>query len=438
MTQLTFGRYRVIGDIPGGNMGRLYLAEDPEIERRVVVKALSGEFDQEQRARFLREARAAGRLSHRQIVSVFDVGEQERTPYLVMEYVQGETLAAISRRQPPISMQQRLDLLEQLCVGLDYAHDQGVVHRDIKPSNLMVDTSGTLRILDFGIARIEGDKTSTAILGTMNYMSPEQWSGTAIDRRTDIFAVGAVAYELFSGRKAFPGNSAPEVFRAVMLESPEPLEVVNPAAPAGLGDVIRRMLARAPEDRYDSLKSALPEIRRVRSEPRPEHDREETIVSTLRPPRAQETAPESNAPATRIATLPPTIIVPSMPSPVQASAKTPAAARVRLVRTYIVAGALVTVALVIALVMFVLQGIGRQAPQAAAPVATPTVTAAGTPTPSATPPVIAGRSSVPRPSPTSGRRGALPPECVQLTERFQNGAILTAQDLEFLKKRCGG
>ena len=237
-------------------MGRLYLAQDPEIDRQVVIKTLDRDCSAEQKQRFLREARAAGRLTHPNVVSIFDVGEQDRTPFIVMEYIVGDTLATIIKNREPLLFGRRLDLVDQLSAGLAYAHDLGVVHRDIKPSNLMLDKTGTLRILDFGIARLDtGDQTqaSTSVVGTLNYMSPEQWEGGAVDGRADMFAVGAVTYELFSFTKAFPGNTPPEVLRTMFGDGARPLREVCPLAPVALERIVTRMLAKLPADRYATL-----------------------------------------------------------------------------------------------------------------------------------------------------------------------------------------
>lgn len=250
-------------------MGSLYLAKDPAIDRLVVVKTLERACSPAQKQRFIREARASGRLSHPNVVSVFDVGEQDRTPFIVMEYIDGDTLATIIRDRQPIPFRRRLDFVDQLCVGLAYAHDQGVVHRDIKPSNLMLDKAGTLRILDFGIARLDPHDhttTSSGVIGTPNYMSPEQWEGGVIERRSDVFSVGAVVYELFSFTKAFPGSTPPAVVRAMFGDGPQPLRAICPRVPREFAEIVERMLARRPEDRYDSLHAVREALRRVRAQ----------------------------------------------------------------------------------------------------------------------------------------------------------------------------
>jgi serine/threonine protein kinase len=202
----TIGRYHVVQLIAHGGMGSLYLARDPTIDRLIAIKLLQERFDDEAaRERFAREARATGGLRHPNIVTVFDVGEHDKRPFIAMEYVPGETLAQLLRRRAPLSINERLAILEDLCAGLHFAHSAGIVHRDIKPANVMLDVSGTLKILDFGLARASdsGITKSGDQLGTLNYMSPEQVVGGHLDHRSDVYAVGAVAYELMSRRKAF-------------------------------------------------------------------------------------------------------------------------------------------------------------------------------------------------------------------------------------------
>src|SRR5262245_24495146 len=272
-------------------MGRLYLAQDREIDRQVVVKTLDRDCSTEQKQRFLKEARAAGRLTHPNVVAIFDVGEQEQTPFIVMEYIPGDTLATIIRNREPLLFGRRLDLVDQLCAGLAYAHDLGVVHRDIKPSNLILDKTGKLRILDFGIARLgTGDQTqaSTSVVGTLNYMSPEQWEGGTVDGRADMFAVGAVMYELFSFTKAFPGHSPPEVLRTIFGDGAKPLRDVCPVAPVALEKIVMRMLAKVPSDRYETRHEVREAIAGVRAKVQEIQDAgrglaDATIVTGVRP-----------------------------------------------------------------------------------------------------------------------------------------------------------
>ena len=187
-------------------MGALYLAQDPKLDREIVIKLLIDDND-ELRERFAREARSAARLRHPHIVTIFDVGDWEGQPFIAMEYIQGHTLAEIIRGSSPLSTVRKLRLIEELCDGLAFAHKTGVVHRDVKPANIMVDANGSLKILDFGIARIAesaGMTQAGMLIGSLNYMSPEQVTGQVVDNRRDIFAVVAVLNEQITSRQAFP------------------------------------------------------------------------------------------------------------------------------------------------------------------------------------------------------------------------------------------
>jgi serine/threonine-protein kinase len=200
------GRYQVVRRIGQGGMGALYLAQDPKLDREIVIKLLIDDND-ELRERFAREARSAARLRHPHIVTIFDVGDWEGQPFIAMEYIQGHTLAEIIRGSSPLSTVRKLRLIEELCDGLAFAHKTGVVHRDVKPANIMVDANGSLKILDFGIARIAesaGMTQAGMLIGSLNYMSPEQVTGQVVDNRRDIFAVVAVLNEQITSRQAFP------------------------------------------------------------------------------------------------------------------------------------------------------------------------------------------------------------------------------------------
>src|SRR5262249_1525625 len=190
------GRFRVIRSLGEGGMGSVYLAQDPKLDRSVAIKLLK-EDSPDLRERFEREARTAAKLRHPNIVSIFDVDEYEDHPFIAMEYVPGETLAEIVKRRAPLSLGRKLLIVEEICRGLAHAHRQGIVHRDIKPANVMIDSDETVKILDFGIARIGGSEMTKSgmLVGTLGYMSPEQVSASAIDQRSDIFSVGAVFYE---------------------------------------------------------------------------------------------------------------------------------------------------------------------------------------------------------------------------------------------------
>jgi len=192
-------RYVVMEHLATEGMGSVYLARDPVVDRLVAIKLLKEGFDSaELRERFMREARSAGRLQHANIVAIFDVGEHEKQPFIVMEYIEGETLHALIKRKAALSISRKLELMDELAEGLQYAHRAGIVHRDIKPKNVMLNADGVLKVLDFGIARVNdgagGIKTQAGMLmGTLNYMAPEQMMGMPdIDARADIFSAGAV------------------------------------------------------------------------------------------------------------------------------------------------------------------------------------------------------------------------------------------------------
>src|SRR5713226_5609335 len=222
------GRYQVVKRIGQGGMGVLFLAWDPSLERQIAIKLLI-ENNDELRERLAREARSAARLRHPNIVTIFDVGELDGQPFIAMEYIQGQTLAEIVRNREALTTTRKLQLIEELCDGLSYAHAGGIVHRDVKPANVMVDGNGSLKILDFGIARIgesSGMTQAGVVMGTLNYMSPEHIAGQPADYRSDIFAVGAVFYELLSYRQAFPGGLQTGILNRILHCRPEPLDTV--------------------------------------------------------------------------------------------------------------------------------------------------------------------------------------------------------------------
>jgi serine/threonine-protein kinase len=258
-------RYEIKGRLGSGGMGTLYLARDtnPTTDRLVVLKLLRTSLDSDELVqRFRREARALAELNHPNIVVIYDSGEFDGSPFIVMEYVRGETLAELIRRHAPIPLGEKLRLLAELCAGLAHAHEAGIIHRDIKPANLVVDPNGRLKILDFGIARVDTDATlhgaqltRVAVqIGTPGYMSPEQLEAGEVDARSDLFAVGAVAYELISGHEAFQGANTRQIERQVISEQPVPLVGSVP----GLDPEIAAVVASALEkDRGQRCQSAV-------------------------------------------------------------------------------------------------------------------------------------------------------------------------------------
>ena len=256
------GRYRVVERLSSGGMGVLYLARDPAIDRTVAIK-VARVSSVELRERFLREARATGRLNHRNIVTIYDVGEHDGEPFIAMEYVPGRTLAEIIRRKTPLPLPERLQMLRELCEGLAYAHGQGIVHRDVKPANLIArDDTGALTILDFGIARLADAMTMTggAVVGTPHYMAPEQITGTNVDHRCDIFSVGLVFYELLSYRRAFAADAPTAVLYKIVHEQPVPLAELAPETGPKVVALVERALAKQVDDRYQNLGELLADL----------------------------------------------------------------------------------------------------------------------------------------------------------------------------------
>jgi eukaryotic-like serine/threonine-protein kinase len=261
------GRYQIEQLIAHGGMGSVYLARDPAIDRQVVIKLLKEGFDDlAARERFAREARSAGRLQHPNIVTVFDVGEHEERPFIAMEYVRGQTLLQFIRQGGVIRTWEKLAILEDVCAGLHYAHAVGIIHRDIKPANVMRLDSGMVKILDFGVARANAGPITRAgdVVGTLNYMSPEQLTGEPVDHRSDVYAVGALAYELFTHRMAFPGTIDTGVLHKILTSSHVPIEDLVPGLDPEIAVFVERAMARAPEARYQNLEDLRQDIEVVR------------------------------------------------------------------------------------------------------------------------------------------------------------------------------
>ena len=248
-------------------MGSVYVAHDPVLGRMVAIKVFAGDLDlPDARERFSREARAAAALSHPNIVTVYDFGECESQPYIVMEYVAGETLAGFIRRKTPVTLADKIRWMEELCAGAGYAHQMQLVHRDIKPANLMVDADGTLKILDFGLARMPATTLTRedAIIGTLNYMSPEQFTTGRVDHRSDIFSVGAVLYEMACYKQAFPGAVSDGVMARIMHVDPPPLTNVCGSIDPAIALIAAKALQKDPSLRYQDLTELQSDLADVR------------------------------------------------------------------------------------------------------------------------------------------------------------------------------
>jgi serine/threonine protein kinase len=254
-----FGRYEVVGELGRGAMGIVYKARDPQIDRTVALKTISlrgqePEAEEEFRQRFLNEAKAAGRLHHPGIVSIFDVGEdpETRDPYIVLEYVPGEALNRILARERKLPLEKGLQLALEIAEALEYAHGQGVTHRDIKPGNILVTKDGKAKISDFGIAKLNLAHITLPgrVLGTPAYMAPEQLSGEGADSRSDLFSLGVILYAMATGYSPFQGDSATTVCFKVANREPVPASAMDLTLPRDLDEVINKAMAKDPAKRY--------------------------------------------------------------------------------------------------------------------------------------------------------------------------------------------
>ncbi|HXZ78561.1 MAG TPA: serine/threonine-protein kinase [Terriglobales bacterium] len=251
------GRYEVTGELGKGAMGVVYRAVDPNIGRTVALKTMRvdvhGAEAEEMLRRFRNEARSAGVLSHPNVVVIYDAGEDNGIFYIAMEYIEGTTLAAMLNQRRVLPIDRVVDIGSQICMGLDYAHSRGVVHRDVKPSNVMIMPDGTGKIMDFGIAKAGAGLTHTGeILGTPNYMSPEQVRGRMIDGRSDLFSAGVILYEMVTGEKPFDGQSITTVVYKIVNETPIPPRELDVTIHPALSAVIQKALSKQPDDRYQT------------------------------------------------------------------------------------------------------------------------------------------------------------------------------------------
>jgi serine/threonine-protein kinase len=257
-TVQSIGRYRVDGLLGIGAMGEVYRAYDPLIDRPVAIKIVrtelaAGSGSEQWLQRFRREARAAGRRFHPNIVAILDFGEDDGMPFLAMEYVDGRSLDAILKTSGPLDPTRSVAIITQVLSALGFAHQNGIVHRDVKPSNIMVLNSGEVKVADFGIARIDASEFTIVgdLLGTPAYMAPEQFAGAPVDKRTDLFAAGVILFEMLTGVKPFRGKSITEIISFMETRGPEDIRALNPAVPDSLKQVITKGLAFDPARRYD-------------------------------------------------------------------------------------------------------------------------------------------------------------------------------------------
>src|SRR5262245_59141105 len=262
------GKYQIIERVGAGAMGEVFKAFDPMLRRWVALKVFSRnvEVTKELRARFFQEAQAGAMLSHPNIVTVHDLGEQDGHLFIVMELLEGEELRQLIASRKNMGLGEKLSLMVQVCKGVEYAHSKGVIHRDIKPGNIFVLTDGHVKLLDFGVARFAHIDTGLTraglIMGTLRYMSPEQCRGRA-DHRSDIFSVGAVFYELLTYRQAFTGDDTFGLIEQVQNAEPPPLEELDPGLPEPLGASIHRALRKNPSDRFAGIADMRMELEQI-------------------------------------------------------------------------------------------------------------------------------------------------------------------------------
>src|ERR1700681_2565334 len=276
---LRLGPYEILSAIGAGGMGEVYRAKDTRLDRVVAIKVLPPHLadSSELRERFEREARTIASVNHPHICTLFDIGHQDGIDYLVMEYLEGETLAQ-RLLKGSLPLEQVLQFAIEIADALDKAHRKGVTHRDLKPGNIMLTKSGT-KLLDFGLAKLKQEVAPAntrlsqlptvnepltaqgTIVGTLQYMAPEQLEGKGVDARTDIFAFGAVVYEMATGKRAFEGKSQASVISAIMSSDPPPISTLQPMTPPALDRVVKTCLAKEPDDRWQSASDLRRELK---------------------------------------------------------------------------------------------------------------------------------------------------------------------------------
>jgi len=269
LTELkNLGRYQVTGVLGKGAMGTVYRGVDPAINRPVALKTIRLDFIndpaefEELKERLYREAQAAGKLSHPNIVTIYDVGSEGPLQYIAMEYLEGQTLENLIRKKVKFNYRIIAQMITQMCQALEYAHERGIVHRDIKPANVMVLSDYRVKVMDFGIARIDSNSmTKTGIaMGTPNYISPEQLKGLPIDRRADLFSLGVVMYEMLLGRRPFKGENITSLIYSILHHEPEKPSAVNPQIPLLFDHIVIRALKKVPAERYQKATELMADL----------------------------------------------------------------------------------------------------------------------------------------------------------------------------------
>ncbi len=305
------GKYEIRGTLGRGAMGVVYDGWDPIIARRVAIKTVkipdaSDAEAVEELARFRREAQAAGRLTHPNIVGVYDYGEDGDVAYIVMEFVDGPTLKSLLEKQERLALPEILRVMEDVLTGLGFSHARGIVHRDIKPANVMLTKEGQAKIADFGIARIESSSMTQAgtVMGTPAYMSPEQFMGQTVDARTDLYSAGVLLYQLLTGERPFEGGMTAIMHKALNTEPPKPSQI-SVTSPAAMDAVVARAMAKRPEQRFPNAEAFAVAMRQAAAAPAVAgmgDEADATMVSA--PPRAAAPRPAPARPAAAAAPTP--------------------------------------------------------------------------------------------------------------------------------------
>jgi len=305
----TLGRYKIVAEIGQGAMGTVYKAVDPIIDRTVAIKTinlnLSRQELEEYEQRFQQEIKAAGRLNHPNIVTIYDVGKTDQVAYMAMEFLEGNELKDIIASGQLPTPETVVDIISQVADGLWFAHQQDIVHRDVKPSNIMVMAGGIAKITDFGIARLPNSavKTMTGlILGSPRYMSPEQVIGKTIDARSDIFSLGVVLYEALTGIAPFDGDNVNAIMYATVNTAPPPPSQHHRAVPAMLDLIVAKAMAKLLEDRYQTVKELADDLREVRRQ-----------MDSSRPAAALKASNVPSAPRKPVSIVPGAVDTSTMP-----------------------------------------------------------------------------------------------------------------------------
>ena len=262
------GRYEVLGELGQGAMGVVYKARDPLIDRVVAIKTinlgLATDEKEEYEGRFYQEAKAAGRLNHPNIVTIYDVGKSGDVAYIAMEFLEGRELRDVLKEGTLLPVEQVLNIVAQVALGLAYAHEHDIIHRDVKPSNIMVIRDGNVKITDFGIARMASSSVRTQtgmVLGSPKYMSPEQVMGKNLDQRSDIFSLGVMLYEMLTGQAPFDGENVNAIMYQTLNAITPPPSTLNPLVPEMVNFIVAKALAKGVDDRYQNARDFANDLR---------------------------------------------------------------------------------------------------------------------------------------------------------------------------------